>query len=214
MNRNSKKETEERRIIKELSEDDVLSNPFEQFNVWFDEAKQSEIVEPTAAILSTVGEDNHPSARTILLKEVNEKGFVFYTNYESKKAKDIASNPNISLLFLWKEQQRQVRIVGQSEKISREESEKYFRTRPRESQIGAWASNQSSVIPDRKSLDNKFEEYRKKFGDKEIPLPDFWGGYVIIPNYFEFWQGRPGRLHDRICYKFEDQEWRIFRLAP
>ena len=214
MNRNSKKETEERRIIKELSEDDVLSNPFEQFNVWFDEAKQSEIVEPTAAILSTVGEDNHPSARTILLKEVNEKGFVFYTNYESKKAKDIASNPNISLLFLWKEQQRQVRIVGQSEKISREESEKYFRTRPRESQIGAWASHQSSVIPDRKSLDNKFEEYRKKFGDKEIPLPDFWGGYVIIPNYFEFWQGRPGRLHDRICYKFEDQEWRIFRLAP
>lgn len=214
MNRNNKKETEERRIIKELSEDDVLSNPFEQFNVWFDEAKQSEIVEPTAAILSTVGEDNHPSARTILLKEVNEKGFVFYTNYESKKAKDIASNPNISLLFLWKEQQRQVRIVGQSEKISREESEKYFRTRPRESQIGAWASHQSSVIPDRKSLDNKFEEYRKKFGDKEIPLPDFWGGYVIIPNYFEFWQGRPGRLHDRICYKFEDQEWRIFRLAP
>ena len=214
MNRNNKKETEEKRIIKELSEDDVLSNPFEQFNVWFDEAKQSEIVEPTAAILSTVGEDNHPSARTILLKEVNEKGFVFYTNYESKKAKDIASNPNISLLFLWKEQQRQVRIVGQSEKISREESEKYFRTRPRESQIGAWASHQSSVIPDRKSLDNKFEEYRKKFGDKEIPLPDFWGGYVIIPNYFEFWQGRPGRLHDRICYKFEDQEWRIFRLAP
>ena len=214
MNRNNKKETEERRIIKELSEDDVLSNPFEQFNVWFDEANQTEIVEPTAAILSTVGENNHPSARTILLKEVNEKGFVFYTNYESKKAKDIASNPNISLLFLWKEQQRQVRIVGQSEKISREESEKYFRTRPRESQIGAWASNQSSVIPDRKSLDNKFEEYRKKFGDKEIPLPDFWGGYVIIPNYFEFWQGRPGRLHDRICYKFEDQEWRIFRLAP
>ncbi|MCG6913598.1 pyridoxamine 5'-phosphate oxidase [bacterium BMS3Abin03] len=214
MNRNNKKETEEKRIIKELSEDDVLSNPFEQFNVWFDEAKQSEIVEPTAAILSTVGEDNHPSARTILLKEVNEKGFVFYTNYESKKANDIASNPNISLLFLWKEQQRQVRIVGQSEKISREESEKYFRTRPRESQIGAWASHQSSVIPDRKSLDNKFEEYRKKFGDKEIPLPDFWGGYVIIPNYFEFWQGRPGRLHDRICYKFEDQEWRIFRLAP
>ena len=214
MNRNNKKETEERRIIKELSEDDVLSNPFEQFNVWFDEANQTEIVEPTAAILSTVGENNHPSARTILLKEVNEKGFVFYTNYESKKAKDIASNPNISLLFLWKEQQRQVRIVGQSEKISREESEKYFRTRPRESQIGAWASHQSSVIPDRKSLDNKFEEYRKKFGDKEIPLPDFWGGYVIIPNYFEFWQGRPGRLHDRICYKFEDQEWRIFRLAP
>ncbi|MCG6958728.1 pyridoxamine 5'-phosphate oxidase [bacterium BMS3Abin03] len=201
-------------MIKELSEDDVLSNPFEQFNVWFDEANQTEIVEPTAAILSTVGENNHPSARTILLKEVNEKGFVFYTNYESKKAKDIASNPNISLLFLWKEQQRQVRIVGQSEKISREESEKYFRTRPRESQIGAWASHQSSVIPDRKSLDNKFEEYRKKFGDKEIPLPDFWGGYVIIPNYFEFWQGRPGRLHDRICYKFEDQEWRIFRLAP
>jgi pyridoxamine 5'-phosphate oxidase len=214
LNRNNKKETEEKRIIKELSEDDVLSNPFEQFNVWFDEANQTEIVEPTAAILSTVGEDNHPSARTILLKEVNEKGFVFYTNYESKKAKDIASNPNISLLFLWKEQQRQVRIVGQSEKISREESEKYFRTRPRESQIGAWASHQSSVIPDRKSLDNKFEEYRKKFGDKEIPLPDFWGGYVIIPNYFEFWQGRPGRLHDRICYKFEDQEWRIFRLAP
>lgn len=214
MSRNNLKETEDKTIIKELSEEKVLSNPLEQFNVWFEEAKQSEIVEPTAAILSTVGEDNHPSARTILLKEVNEKGFVFFTNYESKKAKDIALNPNISLLFLWKEQQRQVRIAGYSEKISREESEKYFHTRPRESQIGAWASHQSCVILDRKSLVNKFDEYKKKFGDEEIPLPEFWGGYILIPNYFEFWQGRPGRLHDRICYKFEEEGWEIFRLAP
>jgi len=214
LNKNYSKETEKKNIFKELSKDKVLSNPFEQFNVWFDEAKRSEIIEPTAAILATVDKDGHPSARTILLKEVNEMGLVFYTNYASKKAKDIASNPNTSLLFLWKEQQRQIRIEGRSEKISKGESEKYFHTRPRESQIGAWASHQSSVIQDRKTLDDKFEKYRKKFGDEEIPLPDFWGGYVLIPNYFEFWQGRSGRLHDRICYKLEEKEWEIFRLAP
>ena len=204
----------EKIISKELSEDQLLSDPFMQFNIWFDEAKQFETFEPMAAILSTVGKENHPSSRTVLIKDVNETGFLFYTNYGSKKAKDLATNSNASLLFLWKELQRQVRIEGTTEKVGHEESEEYFHTRPRESQIGAWASAQSSVIPDRKSLDDRFEEYRKKFGENEIPLPDFWGGYVLIPNYFEFWQGRPNRLHDRICYEFGNKDWKIFRLAP
>ena len=206
--------TIEKIISKELAKDKVFENPFNQFSLWFDEAKQFETFEPTAAVLSTIDKENHPSARTILLKDVNEKGFVFYTNYGSKKAKELTSNPNASLLFLWKELQRQVRIEGTTEKVSRKESEEYFHSRPRESQIGAWASAQSSVIPDRKSLDDKFEEYRKKFGEDEIPLPDFWGGYILVPNYFEFWQGRPNRLHDRICYKLENNNWKIFRLAP
>ena len=206
--------TIEKIISKELAKDKVFENPFNQFSLWFDEAKQFETFEPTAAVLSTIDKENHPSARTILLKDVNEKGFVFYTNYGSKKAKELTSNPNASLLFLWKELQRQVRIEGTTEKVSRKESEEYFHSRPRESQIGAWASAQSSVIPDRKSLDDKFEEYRKKFGEDEIPLPDFWGGYILVSNYFEFWQGRPNRLHDRICYKLENNNWKIFRLAP
>ena len=206
--------TIEKIISKELAKDKVFENPFNQFSLWFDEAKQFETFEPTAAVLSTIDKENHPSARTILLKDVNEKGFVFYTNYGSKKAKELTSNPNASLLFLWKELQRQVRIEGTTEKVSRKESEEYFHSRPRESQIGAWASAQSSVIPDRKSLDDKFEKYREKFGEDEIPLPDFWGGYILVSNYFEFWQGRPNRLHDRICYKLENNNWKIFRLAP
>lgn len=214
MNKKESNTTIEKIISKELAKDKVFENPFNQFSLWFDEAKQFETFEPTAAVLSTIDKENHPSARTILLKDVNEKGFVFYTNYGSKKAKELTSNPNASLLFLWKELQRQVRIEGTTEKVSRKESEEYFHSRPRESQIGAWASAQSSVIPDRKSLDDKFEKYREKFGEDEIPLPDFWGGYILVSNYFEFWQGRPNRLHDRICYKLENNNWKIFRLAP
>jgi len=214
LNKKESNTTIEKIISKELAKDKVFENPFNQFSLWFDEAKQFETFEPTAAVLSTIDKENHPSARTILLKDVNEKGFVFYTNYGSKKAKELTSNPNASLLFLWKELQRQVRMEGTTKKVSRKESEEYFHSRPRESQIGAWASAQSSVIPDRKSLDDKFEEYRKKLGEDEIPLPDFWGGYILVPNYFEFWQGRPNRLHDRICYKLENNNWKIFRLAP
>jgi len=201
-------------IIKELSKDKVPKNPFDLFNVWYDEAKKSETAEPTAAVLATTDNKNHPTARTILLKGINGKGFVFYTNYKSKKAMDLYSNPDATLLFLWKELQRQIRIEGYTEKVSRKESEEYFHSRPRDSQIGAWASSQSSIIPDRKSLEDKFDEYKKKFSEDEIPLPDFWGGYVLIPDYFEFWQGRPSRLHDRICYKSENEKWNIFRLAP
>lgn len=214
MNKNKIERIREKFIIKELSVDNVSVNPFDQFNVWFDEVKQSEIIEPTATILATAGLENRPSARTVLLKGINDRGFVFYTNYGSKKAKELDLNPNASLLFLWKELQRQIRIEGSVEKVSREESEEYFHSRPKDSQIGAWASYQSSVIPNRKSLNDKFEEYRKKFGNDEISLPDFWGGYVLIPDYFEFWQGRPNRLHDRICYKLENEKWNIFRLAP
>ena len=214
MSKDQANEIRDNIINRELSEVNVPINPFDLFNTWFEEAKSSEVPEPTAAILATTEKENHPSVRTILLKGVSKKGFIFYTNYNSRKAKELDVNPNASLLFLWKELQRQIRIEGIVEKVSRVESEEYFHSRPRESQIGAWASNQSSVIPNRKSLDDKFEEYRKKFGEEEIPLPDFWGGYILVPNYFEFWQGRPGRLHDRVCYKSDKDKWNIFRLSP
>jgi pyridoxamine 5'-phosphate oxidase len=149
-----------------------------------------------------------------LLKEIDDRGFIFYTNYESRKGKDLKENPKAALNFFWDEPPRQIRIEGRIQKISREASKKYFSTRPRENQIGAWVSAQSSVIPNRKFLENKFDELEEKFSNEEIPLPDFWGGYRLIPNYFEFWQGRENRLHDRICYKNENDEWKIFRLSP
>jgi pyridoxamine 5'-phosphate oxidase len=164
--------------------------------------------------LATVDPEGMPSIRTILLKELDEHGFVFFTNYNSRKANDLLQNPKGSILFYWKELERQVRIEGVIEKISIEKSEEYFHTRPRDSQIAAWVSKQSEKIPDRDHLDKKFNEYTAKFGNREIPLPQFWGGYRLIPNYFEFWQGMENRLHDRICYRKKDKNWDIFRLAP
>jgi pyridoxamine 5'-phosphate oxidase len=165
-------------------------------------------------MLSTADVNGNPSARIVLLKEIDDSGFVFYTNYGSRKGKDLKENPKAALTFFWDELLRQIRIEGRIEKISKETSKKYFSSRPRESQIGAWVSAQSSVIPNREILENKFDELEEKFGNEEIPLPDFWGGYRVIPNYFEFWQGRENRLHDRICYKKENDEWKIFRIAP
>ncbi|MCW8803186.1 MAG: pyridoxamine 5'-phosphate oxidase [Ignavibacteriaceae bacterium] len=198
----------------ELNETSINKNPFIQFTKWYKSIITSNLKEPTAMTLSTADVNGNPSARIVLLKEFDDSGFVFYTNYDSRKGKDLKVNPKAALNFFWDEPARQIRIEGRIEKISREASKKYFSTRPRESRIGAWISSQSSVIPNRKFLINKFDELEKKFSNEEIPLPEFWGGYRLIPNYFEFWQGRENRLHDRICYKKENDEWKIFRLAP
>ena len=198
----------------ELNETSVDKDPFIQFTKWYESILDSNLNEPTAMMLSTADANGNPSARIVLLKEIDDSGFVFYTNYGSRKGKDLEGNPKAALTFFWDELRRQIRIEGSIEKISRETSKEYFSSRPRESQIGAWVSAQSSVIPNREILENKFDELEEKFGNEEIPLPDFWGGYRLIPNYFEFWQGRENRLHDRICYKKENNEWHIFRIAP
>jgi pyridoxamine 5'-phosphate oxidase len=199
---------------KKLSEDIVDKNPFHQFSGWFDEVLKSEIAEPTAMILATASAKKIPSVRTVLLKQFDEKGFVFYTNYGSHKAKDLEENPNAEILFLWLDLERQVRITGKVEKVNSDQSEKYFHSRPVNSQIGAWASKQSSAIPNRGFLENEFKKFIEKFKDKDIPLPPYWGGFRIIPEQFEFWQGRESRLHDRICYKKKRDRWEIVRLAP
>ncbi|MCH7962669.1 MAG: pyridoxamine 5'-phosphate oxidase [Bacteroidetes bacterium] len=198
----------------ELNETSVNKNPFIQFIKWYESVLNSNLNEPTAMMLSTADVNGNPSARIVLLKEIDDSGFVFYTNYESRKGKDLKENPKAALTFFWDELRRQIRIEGRIEKISRETSKEYFSSRLSESQIGAWVSAQSTVIQNREFLENKFDELKEKFGNEEIPLPDFWGGYRLIPNYFEFWQGRENRLHDRICYKKENDEWKIFRLAP
>jgi len=198
----------------ELNETSLDKNPFIQFNKWYENILNSNLNEPTAAMLSTADINGNPSARIILLKEIDDSGFVFYTNYGSRKGKDLKENPKAALTFFSDELRRQIRIEGRVEKVGRDSSKEYFSSRPRESQIGAWVSAQSSVIPNREFLENKFDELNKIFDDEEIPLPDFWGGYRLIPNYFEFWQGRENRLHDRICYKKENAEWKIFRISP
>lgn len=196
-----------------LTEEKTSKNPFEQFTFWFDEAQKAEIEEPNAMVLSTVSPEGVPSARIVLLKQVDENGFVFFTNYRSHKGNDLESNPNGNLLFFWKELQRQVRIQGIVRKISKEQSADYFYSRPLESRIGAWASEQSSVIENREVLEERFLHFQEEFGE-EVPLPDYWGGYSLIPNYFEFWQGRPSRLHDRIAYVLEKSLWVKKRLSP
>lgn len=197
-----------------FSEKTIDKDPFVQFNMWFSDIIRADISWPEAMSVATVSADGKPSIRTVLLKEMDNTGFIFFTNYKSKKANDLKTNPGASLLFYWKELERQVRIEGVIEKVSRGKSEEYFHSRPRDSQIGAWISMQSTVIPDRKTLDEKFNEFKQKIGSNEIPLPEFWGGYRLLPDYFEFWQGRENRLHDRICYKLENGEWEIFRIAP
>ena len=185
----------------ELNEISINKNPFIQFTKWYESILNSNLNEPTAMMLSTADVNGNSSARIVLLKEFDDSGFVFYTNYESRKGKNLQDNPKAALTFFWYEQRRQIRIEGAVEKISRETSKKYFSSRPRESQIGALVSAQSSEVPNRDFLENKYVELEEKFGSEEIPLPDFWGGYKVTPNYFEFWQGRENRLHDRICYK-------------
>lgn len=195
---------------------DLESDPFKQFELWFNEAIQEQILEPNSFALATSGKDMLPSLRTVLLKMFDKDGFIFFTNYESKKAKQIQENPQVAALFTWLKLERQVKIEGKIEKISKSDSLKYFLSRPRGSQLGAWVSTQSQIISSRKLLEQKFEEMKNKFLNKEIPLPSFWGGYIIKPIRIEFWQGAENRLHDRFLYEFDEtnKEWHISRLAP
>jgi len=200
--------------LKSLDKKDVCLNPFEQFSKWFDEVLASNLIEPNALILATADKSAKPSVRTLLLKEFSDKGFVFYTNYESRKGKEISENNQGSILFYWPELERQVRLEGKVEIISEQNSYNYFKTRPFKSRVGAWASNQSEVIESRFIIVKKFLYYLAKFHSKEIPLPPYWGGYILIPEVFEFWQGRESRLHDRIRYRNFNGEWIIERLSP
>lgn len=192
---------------------DLSDDPVAQFRKWFGEAVAAELVEPNAMVLSTT--DGHrPSSRTVLLKAYDERGFVFFTNYESRKAQDIAADPNASLLFPWYPLERQVGILGRAERISTAESLAYFTSRPHGSRLGAWVSQQSSVINSRKLLEMKWDEMKRKFADGEVPLPSFWGGIRVVPTEIEFWQGRENRLHDRFRYRRSGDAWTIERLAP
>ncbi len=196
----------------QLSENQVNKNPFLQFESWFEEVKNSTIEEPYAMTLATCTQDGKPSARIVLLRRMTEKdGFVFYTNYLSRKGKEISENPFGALLFYWHEQERQVRIEGKIFKLKPEISDEYFQSRPRLSQISAIISPQSQKIPNRQFLENEVVKWDKV---ESLKRPDFWGGYQLIPNYFEFWQGRKNRLHDRIIFELVDNEWKISRLAP
>lgn len=198
-----------------LSESDVNNNPIVQFNKWFNEAIHSEVIEPNAMVLSTVGEYSLPSSRVVLLKDLKEDGFSFFTNYLSRKGKEIDFNPHVSILFFWPELQRQVRIEGLIEKLPGEDSDEYFQSRPKGSRIGAIASPQSTTIPNRGFLEARVNDLEKQYQEDEIvPRPDFWGGYLVKPLYIEFWQGRSSRLHDRISFQKIEDSWKIIRLAP
>lgn len=188
--------------------------PFPLFNQWLQEALKEEKHDPTAMVLSTAGKDNIPSARMVLLKESSERGLVFFTNYLSHKGIDMEQNPHVSLLFFWPSLERQVRIEGIVQKIPAIESDAYFVSRPEESQIAVWASQQSTRIPDRKVLEERYREFFEKFKGKTKPRPPYWGGYLVVPYRYEFWQGRENRLHDRIEYRLSDNRWTRGRLAP
>jgi pyridoxamine 5'-phosphate oxidase len=199
-----------------LSRANLAANPFLQFDTWFQQANQAGIAEVNAMQLATASPQGKPTLRTVLLKAFDEQGFVFYTNYHSQKAQQIAENPQVAALFFWKELERQVEVTGRIEKVSALESLKYFTSRPRGSQLGAWVSAQSSIITSRKLLESKLEEMKQKFSSGDIPLPDFWGGFRIVPDSVEFWQGRPSRLHDRFEYRrsSDQSSWQIERLSP
>ena len=199
--------------LKTLDEADVDRDPLKQFGVWMVEAIHAQVPEPTAMSLATVGADARPAGRIVLLKGLDPKGFVFFTNYESRKGRDLAAHPFAALTFLWKELERQVRIEGAVEKVSADESSAYYTTRPLGSRIGAWASPQSAVIENRAWLEKRWQELAQEHGENP-PRPAHWGGYRVIPEYIEFWQGRRSRLHDRIAYSRLGNAWQIARLAP
>jgi pyridoxamine 5'-phosphate oxidase len=198
-----------------LSRKSLHADPVEQFRLWFDQALSAGIAEPNAMALATVDSEGRPTQRTVLLKAYDARGFVFFTNYHSRKSRHIEGNAAVSLIFPWVDLERQVIIGGKAEKISSMESLRYYTNRPRGSQIGAWVSRQSEVITSRKMLEMKWEEMKRKFAAGQIPLPDFWGGYRVVPTEIEFWQGRPNRLHDRFLYTRADEgDWSVQRLSP
>ena len=196
-----------------FSEKTALDNPFEQFRLWFNDARSVEMLEPNAMSVSTVSRDGMPSSRVVLLKSLDERGFVFFTNYESQKGNEIADCPKVCLLFHWDKLARQVRINGLCRKIAHEESDEYYQTRPYTSRLGAWASKQSSPLKSRFTLIRQVAMIMAKY-PVNVPLPPFWGGYRVEPSYFEFWQGRESRLHDRIAYTIENNNWTKVRLYP
>ena len=196
-----------------LSEEDVTPNPIDQFKIWFDQAQHAELPEPNAMTVASVDENGKPSARIVLIKDVSPKGFVFFTNYNSRKGLALQANPHAALLFFWPELERQIRIEGPIEKVSDQESDEYFHSRPLDSRIGAWASPQSQVISGRSVLVAKAAEYALKFA-LNPPRPPHWVGFRVKPEAMEFWQGRPSRLHDRIRYSLHQDQWNIERLAP
>lgn len=199
----------------ELSREQLSTDPFMQFANWMDEALKQQINDPTAMSLSTVSADGQPHSRIVLLKESSEKGFVFYSHYDSHKGQQISANPKAALLFFWPELDRQIRIEGKLEKVSREHSERYFQSRPRESQIAAASSHQSQSVPGRKTLEQNYTITESEFEHLDIACPEQWGGYRLVPTAFEFWQGRPNRLHDRFTYDLQtNQHWQIDRLSP
>lgn len=199
-----------------LTREELAEDPFAQFKLWFDQACDAGLPEPNAMTLATCGADHRPSSRIVLLKGFDPRGFVFYTNFESVKARQLAENPEAALTFLWLGLERQVNISGRAERVPSSESLRYFLSRPKGSQVGAWVSQQSSVITSRKLLEMKFEEMKRKFSGGEIPLPSFWGGFRIVPRSIEFWQGRSNRLHDRFLYRRDPigAPWIIERLSP
>jgi pyridoxamine 5'-phosphate oxidase len=194
---------------------DLKESPFEQFAFWFEQACKTGVREPNAMSVATATATGRPSLRTVLLKNFDDRGFVFFTNYESRKAREIIENPNVALLFPWLALERQVIVTGTAEKVSADESLKYFVSRPLESQLGAWASPQSRPIPSREFLQAEITKVREKFANGKLPLPSFWGGFRVVPKEIEFWQGGPGRVHDRFIYTLQtDASWKIDRLAP
>ncbi len=197
-----------------LRRDDLTEDPLYLFLVWQQKAIEEGIPDPTAMVLATVNQEQEVSQRIVLMKGCDNKGLRFFTNYGSRKGQEIAINPKASVLFPWYFMERQVRIEGKIEKLSAQESADYFHSRPRDSQLAAWASAQSKEIESRQFLEASLAAKAAEFGEGEIPLPDFWGGYLLVPSYFEFWQGGANRLHDRFCYKLEERSWRISRLAP
>ncbi len=197
-----------------LSEQDIATDPITQFLAWFDEALTAEVLEVNAMCLATASADGTPSARMVLLKGADAQGFVFYTDFRSRKGRELTENPRASLCFYWGELERQVRIAGTVQRVSRVESDEYFQSRPHESRIGAWTSVQSSVLPSRATLEAEMDANIRRFTDAHVPLPEHWGGFRVVPEEVEFWQGRPSRLHDRIQYRREANRWVVRRLSP
>ena len=197
-----------------LKEVDLDPNPIQQFAIWFQQALDAQLPEPNAMTLATVTSNGQPSARIVLLKSFDERGFVFFTNYNSLKGKQLLKNPQSALVFWWAELERQVRIEGRVEKVSDSESDAYFYSRPQGSQLSAWVSNQSQVVASREVLDCKLAQLEEQYQEQKIPRPPHWGGFRVIPSLIEFWQGRPNRLHDRLCYRLTGDKWIIERLSP
>ena len=198
----------------ELTGQTVNKDPIQQLTLWLNDAIADQILDSTSMVLSTIDQTGNPESRVVLLKELTPEGLIFFTNYNSKKGTQITANKNVSVVFFWPQLERQIRIRGKAKKISKEDSESYFRSRPLESQLGAWSSPQSEIIESRQILDDNYAHFQKYFTNHKIKKPPHWGGYLIRPEYFEFWQGRSNRLHDRIEFCREDQKWMIHRLAP